>query len=113
PDNLQPLNASSALTAAWQQSLSGIQGLSACDQVELYNDYLDQRIGNPSLTYPHTHSGTIPGGLLEYSVTDVTFEVDINQTQIVQELSITKIPTPEFPTPHNDIHAVISIPKMS
>jgi hypothetical protein len=107
--SLGGLKVSSTLQAAFNQAIMAppaqrFAQLTPCQQVELRQDYLSQKIGTIDVSYQSTiSSSTILHGLLMYSVNNISFEIDINNTQIVQDFTVGK----------NDIHLHASLPKFS
>jgi len=101
---------SAALQQAWTQALQEPSAqrwpaLTPCQQAGLRDAYVEQKLGNIAISYPSTIGpNTILDGLLEWQVTDISFEVDINRTQVVTTLAITG---------PNDVQCVIDLPKVS
>lgn len=98
------------LQQAWTLALQATAGerwaqLTACQQAALRDAYVDQRLGSLAISYPSTIGPeTILDGLLEWQVSDVSFEIDINRTDVVKQLAITS---------PNLIHCVIGLPNVS
>jgi hypothetical protein len=101
---------SAALQQAWAQSLQAQKAqrwstLTLCQQAELRDAYVEQKLGNIAINYPNTIGpNTILDGLLEWRVTDISFEVDINQTEVVTALAITS---------PNEVQCVIDLPRVA
>jgi hypothetical protein len=71
-----------------------------CHQPVMVRPRIDKR----AQSRPRRGAHRFPGGLLEWQVTDISFEVDINQTQVVTTLAITG---------PNEVQCVIDLPKVS